>query len=224
MPKKIDGGTPSLLDKYDDARFTRKYQRTAFDKDTVDNFANQPGSINHRVSSRDMWQHGAAYSKGVLSKEQYIALSDAVAGGSNDTEARQAFLDKPTVHNFWPHYDELNDQLHNLRKGDASANQRIGQHFDPGVRPSATRKRERSLSPVSRQQVGTLIENGVPVRFRVGHNGHIQSSTDQQGIPPEQVEASIKNVTDVPFSYATEQNKAGVPHHFTFASDSSLGD
>ena len=224
MPDKIDGGRASFLDKYDDARFARKYQRASFGKETVDSFADQPGSINHRVSLRDMWQHGAAYAKGVLSKEQYTALSDAVAGGPNDTEARQAFLDKPTVHNFWPHFEELNDQPHNLRKGDASANQRIGQHFDPGVGPSTTRKRKRSLSPVSRQQVGTLIENGVPVRFRVGHNGRVQSSTDEQGIAPEQLEASIKNVTDVPFSYTVDETKAGVPHHFTFASDSSFGD
>lgn len=87
----------------------------------------------------------------------------------------------------------LNSAEDNLRPGHSSRNRRIKGRFDPGVSESKTRKRERSLSPVSKRHGTTTLENGGKVEFFSEDGKTIITSTDEKGISLEHAKASLSS-------------------------------
>jgi RHS repeat-associated protein len=89
---------------------------------------------------------------------------------------------------------QLNSAEHNLRPGESGPNRSIKGRFDTGVRDSATRKRERSPSPVSKRIIKTALEVGEEIRFYAPENDTILTSTDSGGIPTKELMASLSAV------------------------------
>lgn len=207
---------------YDDAHGT-PYRRPTFTQETYDHFHNDDGhSINHRVSARDQHQIDEAYRSGAIGYDEYCRSTNAIRGydhSDDEDDSRRNFVNNPTRGNQYQHLLEQNNAWHNLRNGDPRANARVGRHTDPGVTDSRYRDGERSLSPVSRHQAGQLLDNGIPVDFRLMRDGNIQSTTHEDGIHPDHALASIMTETNANVSYREHSNNAGVPHHVRYGLD-----
>jgi hypothetical protein len=84
-----------------------------------------------------------------------------------------------------------------LRRNDLlgrTINRHIKESFDPGWGPSAKRPREGSLSPISKRQAVTRLDEGLTVEFKEakGDPNKIASSQTLCGIPPTEVQLSLE--------------------------------
>lgn len=132
--------------------------------------------LAHRTSFQTLRQDIEDLQKGNITGAQWKDLATSIVGTSDtdvlkkiDDFSKQATFSADTSQAM---LNTLNSAVKNLRPGNSSRNRKIKGRFDPGTAESRGRtstsdptKRARSVSPVSKRQLSTRLNAGLPVSF-----------------------------------------------------------
>jgi RHS repeat-associated protein len=186
---------------------TTKPKKSTLDRGTFNAAAKkkmEPDTdLAHRTSFDQLRDDIEKLRAGTMTPQTWKDITVAIVG-QGDADLLQEIedfsnktgIDDPTAQTM---LNKLNSALENLRPGDPRTNRRIKGRYDPGTEDSRTgrtstrdpKKRARSVSPITREQVSKRLKLGEQISFYTPDQKVILASTHTEGFEVSDFEASI---------------------------------